>query len=427
MSVPDLFLKYAVSLAIGILIGMQREFATGLEAREVPAGVRTFALISIWGCLAAHVAFLTGSPFPLAACLFILGAFLTAVYIVEIVGIGKPKEGRTGLTTGISALLAFLAGVLAFHGNLALAGALGVVTTLILSLKLELHAFARNLKREDVFATLKFALLGVVFLPILPNRSYFPPPFDVINPFQVGVFMVLISAVGFIGYILAKTLGAARGIGLLGLLGGLVSSTAVTFGFTQRSRTDPALSVALASAILGAWTVMAIRTLIVVAFLDLEIGRRLLAPLGAFSLAGLLYGALLYRRHRKPDGPQPAPFANPFELGPALRFGLLFILILTVSRSAQFWFGRTGIYLSSIAAGLMDVDAVSFSMTQMNKEALHDPVAAAYAVLLAVLSNSLLKGGFALSAGSAELRKAILPGIAAMLGAGGLTVWILSL
>jgi uncharacterized membrane protein (DUF4010 family) len=420
MSVPDLFLKYAASLAIGILIGMQREFATGLEAREAPAGVRTFALISIWGCLAAHIAVLTGSPVALATCLFILGAFLTTVYIVDT------KGGRTGLTTGVSSLLAFMSGALAFHDNLALAGALGVVTTLILSLKLELHTFARNLKREDIFATLKFALLSVVFLPILPDRTYFPPPFDAINPFQVGVFMVLISAVGFVGYILAKTLGAARGIGLLGLLGGLVSSTAVTFGFTQRSRTDPALSLALASAILGAWTVMAIRTLIVVAFLDLEIGRRLLVPLGAFSFAGLLFGALLCRRHRKPDAEEPAPFANPFELGPALRFGLLFILILTVSRSAQFWFGRTGIYLSSIAAGLMDVDAVSFSMTQMNKEALHDPAAAAYSVLLAVLSNSLLKGGFAILVGSAELRKAIVPGIVAMLGSGGMAVWLMS-
>ncbi|MEO6098147.1 MAG: MgtC/SapB family protein [Fibrobacteria bacterium] len=420
MSLPDLFLKYAVSLAIGILIGMQREFATGMEARELPAGVRTFALIGIWGCLTAHVAVLTGSPLPLATCLIILGAFLTTVYVIET------KGGRTGLTTGVSSVIAFLAGVLAFHDNLALAGALGVVTTLTLSLKLELHAFARNLKRDDIFATLKFALLGVVFLPILPNRSYFPPPFDVINPFEVGVFMVLISAVGFIGYILAKTLGAARGIGLLGLLGGLVSSTAVTFGFTRRSRLEPALSIPLASAILGAWTVMAIRTLVVVAMLDFEIGRRLLPPLAAFATVGLLYGALLYRRNRKPDASQPAPFANPFELGPALRFGMLFMLILTISRSAQFWFGRAGIYFSSIAAGLMDVDAVSFSMAKMNKDALHDPAAAAYAILLAVLSNSLLKGAFALSAGSRELRQAILPGIVAMLGAGGLAVWILS-
>lgn len=160
--------------------------------------------------------------------------------------------------------------------------------------------------------------------------------------------------------------------------------------------------------------------------LDTGIGRLLLPPLAAFATAGSLYSLYLFMRSQNPDAPQPAPFANPFELGPALRFGLLFILILTVSRSAQFWFGRTGIYISSIAAGLMDVDAVSFSMAQMNKNVLHEPVAAAYAVLLAVLSNSLLKGFVALSAGSAELRKAILPGIGAMLGAGVLGAWIMS-
>jgi uncharacterized membrane protein (DUF4010 family) len=413
-----LFFKYGISLAIGILMGMEREFSTGHEGRERPAGVRTLALIGLLGCLAAHVSGLTRSLIPLAACLGILGAFLTARSLAE------PGGARSGLTTGISALVGFLAGVLCFHDRLALAGALGVVATFILSLKIELHSFARNLTQEDVFATLKFALLGVVFLPILPNRSYFAPPFDVLNPFEVGFFMVLISAVEFIGYVLAKTLGASRGIGLMGILGGLVSSTAVTFGFTQRSRTDPALSARLASAILAAWTVMAMRTLIVVATLDMGVARRLWPAMAAMALAGIAYCLYLGRSRGQAAAPEKTPFANPFELWPVLRFGFLFILILTLSRAAQVWLGDAGLYLSGFAAGLMDVDAVSFSMTRMSGAAQLDPASAARAVLLAVASNSLLKGAFSMTMGSRELRKAILPGMLAMAAAACAAAWL---
>lgn len=412
-----LFLKYAISLAVGILMGMQRESATGSGDRELPAGVRTFALIGIWGCLAAHVSDLSRSILPLSACLAILGAFLTAMYLEEA------KGGRPGLTTGVSSLIAFMAGILAYHDRLALAGALGVVSTLILSLKIELHAFARNLTREDIFAALKFAILGVVFLPILPDRSFFRPPLDVLNPFEIGLFIVLMSAVGFVGFILAKTLGAARGIGLMGLLGGLISSTAVTFGFTQRSRKDPGLSGPLASAIIASWTVMSVRTLAVVGTLDIAVGRRLWIPLTVFALTGSAYSFLLLKRSHPPAVSEASPFANPFELGPALRFGLLFVFILAASRCAQYFFGSAGTYLSALAAGLMDVDAVSYSMARLSVAARLDAESAANAVLLAVLSNSLFKGTFAAAAGSRELRKAVLAGLAMMVGLAG-AAWI---
>lgn len=417
MTESDLFLKYGISLAIGILMGMQRESATRPDGPEQSAGVRTFALIGLWGCLAAHISDISGSALPLAACLAILGSFLTAMYFVET------KDGKRGLTTEVASLVAFLAGVLAFHDRLALAGALGVVATLLLSLKVELHMFARKLTREDIFATLKFAILGVVFLPILPDRAYFREPFDVLNPFEIGLFIVLMSAVGFIGYILAKTLGSARGIGLMGLLGGLVSSTALTLGFTQRSRSDKELSGPLAMAIIASWTVMFARTLAVVATLDFDVGLIVWLPLTAAMATGLLYCSFLFRLHGTNEETEKTPFSNPFELGPALKFGLLFIVILTASRVAQYYFGNMGIFLSSFGAGLMDVDAVSFSMTRMSDAGKLDASSAAKAVLLAAMANSLLKGGFAMMAGSRELRKAIFPGFVLMAIAGSVAAW----
>jgi uncharacterized membrane protein (DUF4010 family) len=167
---------------------------------------------------------------------------------------------------------------------------------------------------------------------------------------------------------------------------------------------------------------MSLRTLIVVTSLDLAVGGRLLLPLGAFALTGALYCLFLFRRDRKPGASESAPFSNPFELGPALKFGLMFMLILTLSRAAQYWFGNVGTYISSLAAGLMDVDAVSFSMTRLSGTL--GAETAANAVLLAVLSNSVLKGMFAMISGSRDLRRAIMPGFALMVAVGCAAAWI---
>lgn len=281
-----------------------------------------------------------------------------------------------------------------------------------------------------IFATLKFALLGVVILPLLPDRTYGHPPFDLLNPFEIGLFVVLISGVGFLGFALAKALGAKRGIGMMGLLGGIVSSTAVTLGFTQRSRSEPALSGELALAILASWTVMFARTAILVSVMNPEVGRRLWFPLGTAAAMGAAWCLYLFRRGNSGPDERKAPFSNPFELGPAFRFGFLFVAILVAARWAQVWFGNVRMYLSSFLGGLVDVDAISFSMTRMaagvGPGGGLDPVTAGNAVLLAALANTLLKGAVAVSTGSPGLRKAIFPGLSLMAAGGAMAEWLLT-
>lgn len=417
MTEADLFLRYGISLAIGILVGMQREFASGRDEGELPAGVRTFGLIALLGCGATHVSRLMDSVIPLGAGLLLLAALLTCMYLVQV------RRGKWGLTTEVAAGVTFLAGVLALEDQMRLAGALGVVTTLILSLKLELHALARNLTQEDVFATLKFAVLGVIILPLLPNRAYLQPPFDLVNPFKIGLFVVLMLGVQFVGYVLAKLFGARRGIGLMGLLGGLVSSTAVTLGLTQRSRIEPAHSGSLALAILASWCMMLARTLVVVWALNRDVLLRTWAPMAAALAAGAGFCLYLFLRPRQSAESDADSFKNPFELGPAFRFGLLFVGILVASRWAQTAFGNLGMYLSSFTAGLLDVDAISFTMSRMAGEGGVEAAAAANAVLLAALANTLLKGGVSASLGSPELRRSLLPGMLLMLAAGALAAW----
>lgn len=417
----DLFLRYGITLAIGILVGMQREFSSGRENGESPAGVRTFALIALLGCGSGHVSKLHGSVVPLAAGLVVLGALLTSMVLVQV----KVKRANGGLTTAMAAAVTFLAGALAMEGELRLAGALGVVTTLLLSLKLELHTLARKLTQEDVFATLKFTVLGVVILPLLPDRTYLEAPFDLINPFKIGLFVVMMLAVEFVGYVLAKLMGARRGIALMGLLGGLVSSTAVTLGFTQRSRREPAHSGSLSLAILASWCMMLGRTLVVVWALNPAVLIGTWAPLAASLAAGTGYCLFLFFRPRQDVGTDEAQFSNPFSLGPAFRFGLLFVGILVASRWAQTAFGNAGLYFSSFLGGLLDVDAISFSMTRMAAEGGVIAAAASQAVLLAALANTLLKGGMSLFLGSPELRRATVPGLALMVGAGLLAAWLI--
>jgi uncharacterized membrane protein (DUF4010 family) len=208
----------------------------------------------------------------------------------------------------------------------------------------------------------------------------------------------------------------------------LVSSTAVTLGFTQRSRSEPSLSAELALAILASWTVMFARTGILVTALDPAVGRILWFPLGTAMASGAAWCLYLYHRGNPEADGEKTPFSNPFELGPAFRFGLLFVVILIAARWAQVLYGDIGTYLSSFMGGLVDVDAISFSMTRMADGAGSgggiDPRTAGNAVLLAALANTLLKGAFAVSTGSHGLRKAILPGLVLMLAAGAAAAWM---
>jgi uncharacterized membrane protein (DUF4010 family) len=228
--------------------------------------------------------------------------------------------------------------------------------------------------------------------------------------------VVFISGVNFIGYVLVKVLGSQHGIGLTGLLGGLVSSTAVTLSFSQRSQEEPVLGRDFALAITVASTTMFPRVLFEVYILNQALVYSLLAPLLAAAgvgLAACLYLWFSRRSHERGE----VSVSNPFELGPAIQFGLLFAIILFVSKAAQVYVGETGVYLSSVLAGLTDVDAITLSMARLAGADVSYTVAAR-AVTLAALSNTLVKGGIAVSLGSASLRRYILPIFGAVLVVG---------
>jgi uncharacterized membrane protein (DUF4010 family) len=415
----ELFYRFSTALGLGFLVGLQREHAhEGEQKKLLFGGVRTFPLLSLLACAAAYLAAEADSPWLLAVPLGLAGALIVAVYVVSA------WRGEVGMTTEVAALLMLVIGVLCARGSLGLAVALGVTTMALLSLKMELHRLAGRVTRDDVLATLKFGIITAIVLPVLPDRTWGGPPFDVLNPRQIWLMVVLISGISFLGYLAIKMVGARQGIGLTGFLGGLVSSTAVTLSFAQRSRRRGNLARAFAVAVTIAWTMMFVRILVEVAVVNRPLLDRLWPPMVAAGAAGLAASLVLYLAQRSKDEEEMS-LANPFELGPAVKFGLLYGLILLFSRAAREWLGDGGVYLSSVLAGLTDVDAITLSMAELAKPGGSvEPGLAARAVTLAAMSNTLVKGGIVLATGGVELKRALLPGFLLILAAGLATAFL---
>lgn len=403
-----------MGITIGLLVGLEREYASHESHDELFAGARTFALIGLTGGLAAHVANVMGSTAVFVAALLLIGALVLLGYRVSTV-----RDGDIGQTTEIAALVVFLSGSLAVVGDLALAAAVGVATTTLLALKPQTRKLAASLGHEDVYATVKFAVLALLVLPILPTETYGPSPFDAASPFRVGLMVLFISGLSFVGYALIQLIGPRRGVVLTGALGGLVSSTAATLTLAGQSRESDELARPLALGLLTAWAIMFARVIIEVAVVNPELAPEVWPAITAGGVAGLGAAGYLYLRQREwtQDMEEPS-FKNPFRLWPALQFGLLYGVILIVSKAASEYFGDTGVYVSAVASGIADVDAITLSLAELSiGDGAISNATAGNAIALAAATNTIVKGGIVLALGRGKLRRIIVPGVLATVGA----------
>jgi len=400
----DLFLRFGVALAIGFMIGLQREYAFRVKQQELLAGERTFALMALAGSLAAMMADIFDSSLAFLGVIFVVGIFTAIAYFIDA------WRGQVGLTTEIAILITVLIGALCYWDHLALAAALGIITTVLLSVKIETDRLVSVLTREDIFAALQFAVISLVILPVLPKESNLPPPFDVLSPFRIWLMVVFISGINFIGYFAIKFVGPERGIGLTGLLGGLVSSTGVTLGFSERSNRESSLAKPFSLAIMISWTVMFARVLVEVGVLNLELLQLVWPPIAAAGVVGLLYCVYLHLSQRTTEK-DTLEFSNPFDLVSAIKFGLLYAIILLVARAAQLYFGETGVYISSLVSGLADVDAITISLAQLSLEGTVSEVVAAQSIVIATIANTIAKGTIVIIGGAYLLKRALLPGM----------------
>ncbi len=286
----ELAIRLGAALGLGLLLGLERERKR--DAELMFGGVRTFALIALLGALGAFMERELDQNWLLVAAFIAVSALVIMSYATTA------ARGELGITSEISALLAFMVGALCGWDKVAVASVATVVSLLLLTLKDFLHGLARRVELADVEATLQFAVISVIILPLLPNETFGPPPLDVINPYKIWLMVVLIAGLNFLGYVLVKVLGGEHGFVVTGILGGLVSSTAVTLSFSQRSRREPEMASAFVLAIVVAWTIMFVRVVVVVGLVNRFLARDLALALGCMAAAGLLVSLVLWRRSR---------------------------------------------------------------------------------------------------------------------------------
>ncbi|MEA1977441.1 MAG: MgtC/SapB family protein [Chloroflexota bacterium] len=393
--------RFAAALLIGALIGLEREFVQQRSGEQEFGGIRTFALMSLLGAVAA---FLTDQYGPL----IFLAVYLGLILLLWASLLASSMRGvEEGITTEVTALLVPLFGAMMIWNQPVVAAALGVITALILALKPRLHGAARRMSAEDLRATLEFSIITAVVLPLLPNEGF--GPFGVLNPFQIWLLVVFISGIGFLGYVLMKYLGPERGIGITGLLGGLVSSTATTLSFAGRSKTNAGLSTVLAQGILLASCVMFPRVLIEVAVVNPGLVRQVVVPLATMLIAGVSAVYVLWRRGRAEEKVDHGgvELSNPLRLKTAITFGLVFAVVLVVVEAANEYFGSAGVYIASMLAGITDVDSITLSVSNLSMKGLLDPRVAAIAIILATIMNTIAKAVMAMVLGTPRLRRLV--------------------
>ena len=406
METYETHLGLATAVAVGLLVGLEREQSRSERPGSSFAGIRTYPIFALIGGLATIL-----EPVSMWLPLVALAGVITLVSVSYAANVRIHMDH--GVTSEVSVVVTYLLGALAtsrgavepMSTRLLLVASLGVTLTFLLSSKEWFHSVAARVSRADVYATVKFLIVAVVVLPLLPNRQV--GPLDAINPFTLGLMVVMISGLSFVGYVAVRWLGPRHGLLFGAALGGLVSSTAVTLSFAGRTKTQPELAPVAAGAIAIASTIMITRVAVLVALVDLDLLRALAIPLAAMAAGALAGLGLTY--HRDGGDIEASALKNPFELGSAVKFSIVFGVILLATKAAVIYIGEAGLYLAAALGGITDVDAVTLSTAKLAREGVAITVAA-IAITIAVGVNTLVKIGLAATGGTALLRRVTVTG-----------------
>ncbi len=405
-----------VSAGIGLIIGLEREFNT----REDPAhvgGIRTFVLAAILGNVAEWASNHT-SPVLLIA---VLAGFFLLVCVAYYV---QAQNGKIGLTTELALLLTFLLGVAVSKGLMQESLAVVVLMTAVLSLKDELHGFIQKITEEELFAFIKFIVLALLILPMLPTEPFGPD--NLLTPRDLGYIVVLVLSISFTGYLLLKFGSPQKGILLTSIIGGLFSSTLIAWVFSSKSRERPDLSSAYGSGIVLASTIMFVRVFIWAAIFAFPVAKDLFLPLLLMLLVSLAPTWKVLRDHKKEEDAAPLIPGNPLDIKNAIFFVFLYIGITLLMSASRQWLTPAMTYLSGAVAGIADIDAISISTAKWASTTIGQTREAAIIILLAVMSNSLFKWLVSVFRGHQALRKPVGLGFGLVLlvGLGWLVYWM---
>jgi uncharacterized membrane protein (DUF4010 family) len=414
--------NFAIALFIGALVGIDREKRKATDDHVAIGGIRTFILFAEAGAVSAWLAVQTGSLW-----IFAVGVLaITAVVIAGYLAHARVHPDSLGLTTEAAAIAVCLLGGAVMFGYPEVAVALAIATSSVLAFKQPIHGLVEKIGTDDLYAGLKLLLATFIALPLLPNRTI--DPWDALNPYTLWLLVILISSLSLAGYIAVRWLGQGRGTAVTAVAGGLVSSTAVTLSFARRSREGVrgAGAALLAGGVLLAWVVMFVRVLVEVAVVNRALLPALLVPFASMGVVAALAAGWLLQSGAgaaRPAG-EEVPLQNPFSLKSAMRFALVFAAVLLVVALVQTYLPGRGLYAVAALAGLSDVDAITLSMAGCALEGACTTQVSVTAIVIAALSNTLVKAGMVIALGAAALRGPILAATAAISVAGLAALWL---
>lgn len=403
--------SFALSIAIGLLMGLERE-----RRPSAGAGLRTFALVALLGSLAALLAERGAGPWILVVGFAAVAAMIIAAHLRQ------PDPEDPGTTSVVALLVCYCLGALVWFGYPRIAVMLGIASTVLLYLKTELRGIASRLTPADYASMLQFGVLSLVILPVLPNRDF--GPYHAFNPYQIWLMVVLIAGMSLAGYAALRLVGPRSGAPLIGLFGGLVSSTATTLVFARDARRNPGMTTTATVVILLANVIMMLRVAGIVGVLAPGLLPGTLITLAGGLVPATAVAAYGWAKLRRAESSPMPQVRNPTELRAALGFGLMYGIVLFLSAWLSDIAGETGIYGVALVSGLTDVDAITlsslrlFAMTQLAGET------AITAIGLAVVANLVFKFGLSAAIAGGGLARGVLPGmVMAAIGIGVSMVW----
>jgi len=402
---------FMTSLAIGLLIGLERERSPGSRA-----GLRTFALVALFGTLAAMLSE-KATPWLLLGGLLIVGLMMVAAYSRV-----RDDSADPGTTTIAAILVCYGLGAAVWYGNSTLAIMLAIITTVLLYFKTELHGITEKLSRRDLISMLQFGVLTFIILPILPDHNY--GPYEALNPHQIWLMVVLISGVSLAGYVAMQLIGERHGA-VLGLFGGLVSSTATTLVYARRSVENEDFTHLSVVVILIANLTVLLRLSIISAVASPAILPQLLPVLGSGFLLGAGIMAFWWHKLNQQHEVTLPEIKNPTEIRAAAAFGLIYGSVLFFSAWLSDIAGSSGLYAVALVSGLTDVDAITLSSLRLYELGKLEAAQAITAISLAFISNIGFKLGLIFFIGSRLLARQCVSGLLA--SAAGLGLGLLFL
>jgi uncharacterized membrane protein (DUF4010 family) len=371
-------LRFIVALALGFLVGLERE-SIKVDRKLVFGGVRTHPIISMFGFGCAWL-------YQIGATAMLPVGLLAIALLTGIAYVAKIRVDRFGTTSEVSALLTFITGALAMLVDVWIAMALGVINTMLLSEKAMLESYVERLSKVEFLAIIKFILVTVIILPVLPNNEF--TQFH-INPFKVWQIVIIVSTLGFVGYFLEKRFGSKLGLWMSGIFGGIVSSTAVTLSVGRMARNNPARGSTALQASLLASSVTYLRTLVLIWFVNGSFLPNLWPRFIFLSLVGIVLSIRMFKKESPVSESVMPEMQNPFEIRPAIGFALLFIFLSVVTGFVKTTMGNSGLLGLASIVGISDITPFILSIVQGSNGTTHIFTSA---IILALMSNTVAKG-----------------------------------